>query len=124
MKVLLIVVDSFGIGYLPDAELYGDVGANTALHICEFVEEVELPNLRGMGLGHYSMLLGNPLTGLPASDNLPQHTQLCASDVPILALLKGINGRSVGIRDAFADTAQTIATFFAIAPMKNGCSLW
>ena len=63
MKALLIVIDSFGIGHLLDAELYGDVGANAALHICAFVEEVELPNLRGMRLGHCSMLLGNPLTG-------------------------------------------------------------
>ena len=69
MKALLIVIDSFGIGHLPDADQYGDVGANTALHVCEFVKKVELPNLQGMGLGNCSMLLGNPLPGLPASEN-------------------------------------------------------
>ena len=29
MRAFLIVIDSFGIGALPDAEAYGDVGSDT-----------------------------------------------------------------------------------------------
>ena len=68
MKAVLIVIDSFGIGYLPDAEDYGDGDANTALHICESIEDVNLPNLMQLGLGNCSELLKNPLPGIPAAE--------------------------------------------------------
>lgn len=32
-RVFLIVMDSVGIGYLPDADKYGDVGSNTLVNI-------------------------------------------------------------------------------------------
>ncbi|MDD4211418.1 MAG: phosphopentomutase, partial [Clostridia bacterium] len=32
MKVVLIVIDGFGIGELPDANKYGDEGSNTFLN--------------------------------------------------------------------------------------------
>lgn len=69
----MIVIDSFGIGYLPDAEKYGDAGANTALHICQTVPDISLPNLQKLGLGNCSELLGNPLPGVPAQDKPLAH---------------------------------------------------
>ena len=66
MKAVIIVIDSFGIGHLPDARDYGDEGANTALHICQNVEGVDLPNLTRCGLGNCSEVLGNALPGVPA----------------------------------------------------------
>ncbi|MBI9109135.1 MAG: phosphopentomutase [Spirochaetales bacterium] len=63
MKAILLVIDSFGIGALPDADKYGDYGANTALHICEAVTGDKWPNLRKMGLGNASEILGNTLPG-------------------------------------------------------------
>ncbi len=65
MDVVLIVIDSFGIGALPDAPLYGDEGANTALHICESIPESKWPFLTSLGLGNASEILGNPLPGCP-----------------------------------------------------------
>jgi len=50
MRVVLIVLDSVGIGALPDAAAYGDVGANTLLHIQETVPPMRLPNLNALGL--------------------------------------------------------------------------
>ncbi len=50
-KVLLIVLDSLGAGALPDADQYGDVGANTLGNLAR-ATALDLPNLRGMGLGH------------------------------------------------------------------------
>ena len=66
MKAALLVIDSFGIGALPDAGDYGDEGSNTALHICQNVPVVHLPNLTRLGLGNCSGILGNPLPGVPA----------------------------------------------------------
>lgn len=50
-KVLLIVLDSVGIGALPDAHLYGDEGANTLGNLAKAVD-LRLPNLAAMGLNH------------------------------------------------------------------------
>lgn len=50
-KVCLIVLDSVGIGALPDANLFGDEGANTLGHIAENAPELRLPNLQQWGLG-------------------------------------------------------------------------
>ena len=51
-RAVLIVLDSVGIGELPDAAAFGDEGAHTLGHILEAVPEVELPNLRALGLGN------------------------------------------------------------------------
>ncbi len=48
-RVFLIVLDSFGIGYLPDAAEFGDYGANT-LASCMTAEGFALPTLKKMGL--------------------------------------------------------------------------
>ena len=63
MRATVIVIDSFGIGELPDAGKYGDTGANTALHISESVEGAKWPVLKKLGFGNASMLLGNKLNG-------------------------------------------------------------
>ncbi|MBN2656272.1 MAG: phosphopentomutase [Spirochaetales bacterium] len=62
-RATVLVIDSFGIGELPDAGDFGDKGANTALHICEHVPGPKWPVLRKMGLGNSSVLLGNTLPG-------------------------------------------------------------
>ena len=51
-RVALIVLDSVGIGELPDAADYGDVGANTLLNIKTKVSTMVLPNLCQMGLSN------------------------------------------------------------------------
>ena len=51
MKVVLIVLDSFGIGALPDAESFGDVGSNTYLNIKKKYN-FSLPNMEGLGLNN------------------------------------------------------------------------
>ena len=50
-RVVLIVLDSIGIGALPDAEKYGDAGAHTLDHIAEAMPEFAIPNLVKLGLG-------------------------------------------------------------------------
>ncbi len=69
MRIVLLVIDSFGIGALPDAREYGDSGANTALHICEAVGGGEWEHLRRLGLGNAAALLGSILPGVEAVDD-------------------------------------------------------
>jgi len=52
MKIVLIVLDSVGIGALPDAHLYNDVGANTLGNIAKSIPNFKLPNLAKLGLGN------------------------------------------------------------------------
>ena len=55
-RVILIILDSVGIGALPDAALYKDEGSNTLLHIAQTKGELNLPNLQNLGLGNITSL--------------------------------------------------------------------
>ncbi len=48
-RVFLIVLDSFGIGELPDAADFGDKGANT-LRSCFGTGKLDVPNMQSLGL--------------------------------------------------------------------------
>ena len=50
-RVFLIVLDSFGIGAMPDSEKFGDVGVNT-LSSCASTGVLNIPNLISAGLGN------------------------------------------------------------------------
>lgn len=50
-RVILIVLDSMGIGAMPDAEKYGDAGAHTLDHIAAAMPDFKIPNLVKLGLG-------------------------------------------------------------------------
>ena len=50
-RAFLIVLDSFGVGALPDANHFGDKGANTLLSVSK-TGILEIPNLISMGLGN------------------------------------------------------------------------
>jgi phosphopentomutase len=54
---ILIVLDSAGAGALPDADRYGDAGADTLGHVVEKCPELALPNLAKLGLGNALNLL-------------------------------------------------------------------
>ncbi len=68
MRVFLIVIDSFGIGALPDAGEYGDTRSNTAAGIGKAVGGASWPNLQKMGLGNIAELTGEPIPGCPPAD--------------------------------------------------------
>ena len=50
-RIFLIVLDSFGIGQMPDSEKFGDVGVNT-LAACVNSGELNIPNMVKAGLGN------------------------------------------------------------------------
>lgn len=51
-RAIMIVLDSVGIGELPDAADFGDVGSNTLVNIKKARPETSLPNLCALGLGN------------------------------------------------------------------------
>ena len=50
-RIFLIVLDSFGIGAMPDSESFGDVGVNT-LRSCATSQYLNIPNMVAAGLGN------------------------------------------------------------------------
>ena len=64
-RVFLIVLDSVGIGSLPDAAAYGDEGANTLGHVAERLGGLKLPRLAALGLGNILPLPGVPPAPAP-----------------------------------------------------------
>jgi phosphopentomutase len=62
-RICLIVLDSVGMGEMPDAADWGDAGADTLGHICE-TRAVKLPNLQSWGLGN-----AHPLEGVPPAES-------------------------------------------------------
>jgi len=59
-KLILIVLDSVGVGDLPDAEIYGDKGTNTISHVAQEVGGLRLPHLAELGLGNITSIHGVP----------------------------------------------------------------
>ena len=87
MRTIILLMDSFGIGYAHDAEKYGDKGADTLGHICEWfaknrkdaegkAKPLYLPNLAARGLAKAAELSrGCPLpANLGAEHSLGAYT--------------------------------------------------
>ena len=62
-RVVLIVLDSVGIGEMPDAAAYGDAGSDTLGNIAK-QRKLHLPNFTRLGLANIK-----PLAGLPPAAN-------------------------------------------------------
>ena len=51
-RIFVIVIDSLGIGAMPDAADYGDEGADTLGHISEAADTFVIPHLQSLGLAN------------------------------------------------------------------------
>jgi phosphopentomutase len=85
-RAIVIVLDSLGIGELPDAATYGDEGSNTLAHIAERVP-LRVPALRRLGLGRLANLgpgspeppeaaFGRMAERAPGKDSVTGHWEL------------------------------------------------
>ena len=63
-RVFLIVLDSFGIGQMPDSESFGDVGVNT-LASCATSSKLNIPNMIAAGLGNIDGVTCLPKAAVP-----------------------------------------------------------
>lgn len=57
-RVIWIVLDSVGMGEMPDSEKFGDVGANTIGNISKKVGGLNIPNMVKLGLGNIENMQG------------------------------------------------------------------
>ena len=64
-RIFVIVIDSLGVGALPDAADYGDVGADTLGHISQNTESFSIPNLQKLGMANLHELKGVPAVDCP-----------------------------------------------------------
>ena len=63
-RIFLIVLDSFGIGAMPDSESFGDTGVNT-LSACATSKYLHIPNMIAAGLGNIDGITCLPKTANP-----------------------------------------------------------
>ena len=57
-RITLIVLDSAGVGELPDADKFGDTGSNTFGNIAKATGGLNLPNMEKLGLGYLTEIKG------------------------------------------------------------------
>ncbi len=89
MRTILIVLDSLGVGALPDAGDYNDVGSNTLGNIAASLNgRIKLPHLAEMGIGNIidikgispvmqpSAVFGKAMTFSPGKDTTTGHWEL------------------------------------------------
>lgn len=66
-RAIVLVLDSVGVGALPDAADYGDAGSNTLGNISRAVGGLSMPHLGAMGLGNITDVVGVVPTGAPTA---------------------------------------------------------
>ena len=66
-NILLIVLDSVGVGAMPDAPDYLDTGANTLANTASAAGGLELPNLQRWGIGNITTVSGVVPADSPAA---------------------------------------------------------
>ena len=114
MKVVLIVLDSFGIGAMPDAHKYGDEGSNTYLNTIN-THPVNLENMINLGLNNIDgwshmcisfrgeRLYENPFPGLRINDDEIAVTDLLLRMKKYLETGEEVSSLRDGLQDAYLD---------------------
>ena len=88
-RVVIIVFDGLGVGELPDADAYGDKGANTLVNLSKAVNGLDIENLSSFGLGLIEGVTnvkrsGSPIASYgrmreasPGKDTATGHWEMC-----------------------------------------------
>ena len=71
-RIFVVVLDSLGVGAMPDSEKYGDIGVDTLGHISERMGTLKIPNLQKLGLANL-----HPVRGVePVAEPMGVYTKL------------------------------------------------
>ncbi|KAB2836744.1 phosphopentomutase, partial [bacterium] len=90
-RVTLIVLDSVGIGAMPDAADYGDAGAHTLKHTAEAMGGLSLPGLERLGLGRVDVIAGlKAVSGSGAFFGKMAEASPAISQWPVVVSLAGV----------------------------------
>lgn len=57
-RIFVIVLDSLGVGAMPDSKEYGDIGVDTFGHIGEKMGTMQIPNLQKLGMANLHLIPG------------------------------------------------------------------
>lgn len=76
-RIFLIVIDSVGVGEMPDAKDYGDEGANTIRNISLATKGIHLPTMESLGYGNLTDIKGVK----PIENPLGYHTKMAEMSV-------------------------------------------
>lgn len=94
-RVFVVVMDSLGVGEMPDSKEFGDVGVNTLGHISESVEHLDIPNLQKLGMANITPLkqvapverplgyYGKLRETSPAKDTMTGHWEMMGLEVTV-----------------------------------------
>lgn len=67
-RAIIMVIDSMGIGAMPDCRDFNDTpDCNTLKHVCEFNNGLNVPNLEAMGIGNLQDFKGIAKTETPTA---------------------------------------------------------
>ena len=124
-RFTLLVLDSVGVGALPDAAEFGDEGVNTLLHTKEFMKDLKIPNLIQMGLYNIDGLglngvenptacYGKNLEKVKAKDTIAGHFEIAGLDIkePYKIYIDGFPERIVSEFEKRIGT-KTIGNYWA-----------
>ncbi len=71
-RIFVVVLDSLGVGAMPDSGQYGDIGVDTLGHISEKMGVLNIPNLQRLGLANL-----HPVKGVePMAEPLGRYAKL------------------------------------------------
>ncbi len=68
-RAIVVVLDGLGAGHAPDAEAYGDTGANTLSNTAHATGGLDAPNLTALGLGNVTEIDGVPRADAPLASH-------------------------------------------------------
>lgn len=64
-RIFTIVIDSMGVGAMPDAHEYGDVDVDTLGHLSAAVESFKIPNMQALGFANLHKIAHVPAIDFP-----------------------------------------------------------
>jgi len=76
-RIITIVLDSVGVGAMPDANKYNDEGSDTLGHVASAVGGLKIPYLQRLGIGNLHPILGVD----PVKDPLSYYTKMLEKSV-------------------------------------------
>ena len=84
-RIFTIVMDSVGCGEMPDAEYYGDRGADTIGHIAKTVGGLTMPAMEKLGYGNLHSILGVEPQRDPQGDVYKRQILHCLTKPAVLS---------------------------------------
>ncbi|MFI3168323.1 MAG: phosphopentomutase [Faecalibacterium sp.] len=79
-RIFTIVLDSVGVGALPDSAQYGDIGVDTLGHIAAQIPNLQIPNLQKLGMANLHPLQGIAPVAQPLASYAKLHEKSIGKD--------------------------------------------